>query len=62
MGLTVYSLLDVAPNSAPSLGRKASDSMPLTRLPIVVMAPLVLLNVTRAVVFEMPYNVPLVGQ
>ena len=36
--------------------------MPLTlKLAILVMAPLVLLNVTRAVVLDMPYNVAVGG-
>ena len=37
--------------------------MPLTlRDAILVIVPFVLLNVTRAVVFDIPYKIPFVGQ
>ncbi len=59
----MYNLLCVAPNSFPSLGRKARDSMLLVlKLATLVMAPLVILNVTRTAEFDMPYNTPFVGQ
>ena len=61
--LIVYNLLRVDPNKTPSLGRKANDSIPVTlRVATLVIAPLVLLNVTKAAEFDMPYNVPFVGQ
>ncbi len=61
--LIVYNLLAVAPNSTPSLGRKANDSIPLTlRAATLVITPFVLLNVTKAAEFDTPYNIPFVGQ
>ena len=62
-GLIRYRLVCVAPNSTPSLYRKANDSMPFTlKAATLMIVPLVLLNVTKTVVLDMPYNVPFVGQ